>query len=90
MREIKQKGVVEFRNKCIGHIWDKDQHRPLIHSEIVTRLDRLTGANLSGFMDWINDPKANTFPSTVVSIVETVRDTLMTQHGITQDEFINR
>jgi hypothetical protein len=90
VREIKQKGVVEFRNKCVGHIWDTSLHRPLIHSEIMTRLNRLTSCNLSGFLDWINNPKANTFPSTVVSIIETVRDALMSQHGITQDEIINR
>ena len=90
VREIKQKGVVEFRNKCVGHIWDKHLHRPLIHSEIMTRLARLTGSNLSEFLNWINNPKANTFPSTVVSIVETVRDAMMSQHSITQDEIINR
>jgi hypothetical protein len=90
VREIKQKGMVEFRNKCVGHIWDTNLHRPLIHSEIMTRLNRLTGGNLAGFLDWINNPMANTFPSTVVSIIETVRDALMSQHGITQDEIINR
>ena len=90
VREIKQKGVVEFRNKCVGHIWDKELDRPWIHSEIMTRLNRLTGANLSGFLDWINNPNANNFPYTVVSIVETVKDTLISQHSITQDEIINR
>jgi hypothetical protein len=90
VREIKQKGVVEFRNKCVGHIWDTNLQRSLIHSEIMIRLNRFTGGNLSGFLDWINKPKANTFPSTVVSIIETVRDTLMSLHGITQDEIINR
>lgn len=88
--EIKQKGVVEFRNKCVGHIWDKSLDRPLIHSEIMTRLLKLTGGNMSVFLDWVNNPKGNTFPSTVVSIIETVRDTLMTQYSITQDEIINR
>jgi len=56
----------------------------------MTRLNRLTGANLSGFLDWINNPNANNFPYTVVSIVETVKDTLISQHSITQDEIINR
>jgi hypothetical protein len=88
--EIKQKGVVEFRNKCVGHIWDTNLNRPLIHSEIMTRINRFTGDNLSGFLDWINNPNANIFPSTVVSIIETVRDALMSQHAITPDEIINR
>jgi hypothetical protein len=70
---INRKGVAEFRNKSVGHIWDKEKQRPLIHSEIMMRLARLTGGDMSGFLNWINNPKTNEFPSTVVSVVETVR-----------------
>ncbi len=89
VREIKQKGVIAFRNKCVGHIWDNDLDRPLIHSEIMARINLLMGNNISEFLDWINNPKGNTL-HTVVGIVETVRDIVMTQYTITPDEFINR
>jgi hypothetical protein len=90
VRTIERKGVVNFRNKCVGHIWDTDQGRPLIHSEIMSRLEQTTGNDFDGFLKWINEPRGNTFPTSVVSIVETVRDTLMAQHAITPDEVINR
>ena len=88
--EINRKGVVEFRNKCVGHIWDKEKQRPLIHSEIMTRLARLTGGDMSGFLDWIDNPKTNEFPSSVVSVVERVRDALMSKYSISPDELIHR
>ena len=90
VREINRKGVIDFRNKCVGHIWDTERQRPLIHSEIMTRLGRLTDGDMSGFLDWINHPKRNEFPSTVISVVETVRDALMSDYSITPDEFIHR
>jgi hypothetical protein len=56
LREIAQKGVEQFRNKCVGHIWDSEHRRPLIHSEIMKRLDRLTAGNMPEFLNWINSP----------------------------------
>ena len=88
--EIRRKGVVEFRNKCVGHIWDNEHNRPLIHSEIMARLALLTDDDMSGFLNWINDPKNNEFPSTVVSVVETVRDALVSKYSISPDEIIHR
>lgn len=90
VRCINQKGIIDFRNKCVGHIWDTDQGRPLLHSEIMVRLERMTENDLGGFLKWVNDPKGNTYPATVVSIVETVRDALMVHHSIAPDEVINR
>ena len=90
LRDINRKGAVQFRNKCVGHIWDNEQQRPLIHSEIMTRLDRLTGGDMPGFLNWINNLTSNEYPSTVISIVETMRDALMSQYSISPDEIINR
>jgi len=90
VRDINRKGVIEFRNKCVGHIWDTRLQRPLIHSEIMARLGRLTDGDMSGFLNWINNPKGNQFPSTVVSIVEAVRNALMSEHFIAPDEIITR
>jgi hypothetical protein len=88
--EINQRGIVEFRNKCVGHIWDKEQQRPLIHSEIMLRLTRLTDGDMSGFLNWINNPAGNQYPYTVVSVVEGVRDSLMQEYSISPDEIIHR
>jgi hypothetical protein len=90
MGEINRKGIVEFRNKSVGHIWDKEQQRPLTHSEIMTLLARITSGDMSGFLNWINNPNANEFPSTVVSVVETVCDALMLEYSISPDEIIHR
>jgi hypothetical protein len=90
VREIADRGVVEFRNKCVGHIWDKEQNRPLVHSEIMVKLDRMTKNNFGEFLKWINDPSGNIYPRTVVSIVETVRDSLARQYSLTPNEIIAR
>ena len=88
--DINRRGIVDFRNKCVGHIWDKERQRPLIHSEIMARLARLTGGDMSGFLNWINNPNGNEFPATAVSVVETVRDALMVEYSILPDEIIHR
>ena len=41
------------------------------------------------FLKWIDDPTGNIFQTTVVSIVETIRDDLMAQRSIARDTFIN-
>jgi len=89
LNEIDRKGVVDFRNKCVGHIWDNDQQRPLMNSEIMTRLDRLTDGDMIGFLNWIN-PTPNELPSSVVRIVETVRDDLTSDYSISPNDFLQR
>jgi len=88
--KIKEKEIEEFRHKCIGHIWDKDQKRPLMQSEIMDRLTRIAGDDMPGFLNWITTPTADQFPSTVVSIVDTVREELMSKYSISPGEFIQR
>jgi hypothetical protein len=90
LHQIDQKGVLEFRNKCVGHIWDNDHQRPLKHSEIMKHLARLTDNDMQGFLNWINNPPTNEFPSTVISIVEIVRDALISEYSISPDEFLDR
>jgi len=82
--------VKKFRNKCVGHLWDTKKQRILAHSEVLKRLEVVIENDLLSFLNWINDPKSNSYPSTVVSIVETVRDALLAGHAIQPDEIINR
>lgn len=89
--EITKNGVESFRNKCIGHIWDKEKKRPLMHSEVMQHLLALAhGQGLSAFLDWVNNPAGNTYPKTVVSIVESVRDKIASHYSISGDEVIGR
>lgn len=89
-REIKRRKVVEFRNKCVGHIWDKSTKRPLYNSEINERLGNIIGDSISDFLYWINNPDGNEYPKTVVSIIEAVRDQLVKNYSIKYDEIKER
>src|SRR6266513_4661822 len=82
-RIVRQKGIDDFRNKIVGHIWDKDQGRPLRQSEIRQRLEAIIGPDMDAFLRWIDDPNGNVFPKTVTSIVETTRNAIMSAYGIT-------
>jgi hypothetical protein len=89
--KITKNGVESLRNKCVGHIWDRDKKRPLKHSEVMQHLLALAhGAGLPAFLNWVNNPADNTYPNTVVSIVETVRDRIASEYSISGNEIVNR
>lgn len=88
--EFNRRGIVDFRNKVVGHIWDKGNDRPLRLSEIMQRLQTITNNNMHSFLDWINQPRGNIYPVNVVAVVETLRNALIAQHGITRDEVLGR
>jgi len=87
---LKRKGVRDFRNKVAGHIWDSKQGRPLRHSEIMASLEVLTDGHLDQFLRWVNNPDGNTYPQTVLSVIEALRDSLVDEHGIQVPEVIDR
>jgi len=80
--EIKSRGIIDFRNKVVGHILDDVTKRPLTASEIDRRLDRVVNGSREDFLLWINNPAGNTFPNSVVAITEHVRDRLRNEYGI--------
>ena len=82
LKILREKNVMLFRNRIVGHIWDKTLNRPLKNSEIMEKLNIITNNNLGEFLSWINDPNNNEYPSTVVSIVETTRDGLVKKYYI--------
>ena len=57
--EIRRRGAKDFRNKVAGHIWDTKVQRPLRHSEIMARLERLVGKHADDFLSWINNAQSN-------------------------------
>jgi len=90
VKEIRDRKITEFRNHCVGHIWNKQKGRPVVQSEAMAALDVMVKGDFHAFLHWINDPPANTYPATVISVIETVRDSIASEFGITPDEAIDR
>lgn len=84
--EILRRGVRDFRNKVVGHIWDDDAKRPLLREEIDSYFERMFPNGRRAFMLWVNDPADQVFPNTVVSVVQKVRDRIAEEHAITEQE----
>lgn len=82
---IQQKGILEFRNKVVGHIWDDRAQRALTNKEIEARLASiLGGGSIAVFMMWANETTVPPDPSSVTSIIEHVRDALGAKYGFTE------
>ena len=81
-KELDRRGVRNFRNTAVGHIWDKKLRRPLTVSEVENRLGLVIGNDLASFRTWINNPAGNEFPYTVVAVCERIRDRIGEQHGL--------
>lgn len=89
-KNIRRRGIVAFRNKCVGHIWNNKTGKPLVHSEIQDRLDLVFEGDINLFLKWLNDPNDNTYPKTVISIVEKIRKYLMEKYSIEAGEMVDR
>jgi len=85
-KEIKARGILDFRNTVVGHIWDSKLNRPLMSSEIDTLLSQVLGDSQQSFLTWINNPEGNVFPKTVVAICEATRDAIRVEHGLNDSE----
>lgn len=69
-KEIEKREIDKFRNKFVGHIWDKEKNRPLTIKEIDDYISKIMGEDHSSFLNWVNNPEGNTFPNTVLSIIQ--------------------
>jgi hypothetical protein len=84
--ELDRRGVREFRNKVVGHIWSKKHCRPLLPSEI-KELDKIIiKGDLNGFLKWINDPINNRLGTTIVGTSEAVRDEIRKKWTLSEQE----
>lgn len=88
--ELQNRGAKTFRNKVAGHIWDKKHQRPLRNSEIMLMLEGLIGSRADDFLNWINDVENNIYPKTILSIIETIRDSMVQEYSIVPSEFLER
>jgi hypothetical protein len=75
-KELVNRGMLEFRNTVVGHIWSNKKKRPLLPEEIDHLYEKITSGNSRDFLKWINDPSANDFGVTVVGTSEAVRDAI--------------
>jgi len=85
-KEIDTRGIRDFRNAVVGHIWDDTLKRPLVRSEVDERLARVLGDSQQAFLAWINNPVSNDFPKTVVAICEAARESIRAEHGLNDAE----
>jgi len=87
--EIKSKGIKEFRNNTVGHVWDKKTKMPITMQETQSRIQQILGPeDIDGFMRWVNDPTDNQFPRNVISVVEHVRDRIQEANGFTEKDLV--
>jgi len=84
--DLDQRGVREFRNKVVGHIWSKKHSRPLLPSELEELDRKITKGDPKAFLKWINDPSNNRLGSTIVGTSEAVRDAIKKQWSLSEQE----
>ncbi len=88
--ELQRRGIKEFRNTVVAHVWDKKRRRTRTQSEIIAQLNQISAGDPGGFLMWLNNPNGNAYPKTVVSIVQALRDHLIEQHDVNADEIFQR
>ncbi len=81
-KELDERGIVEFRNKVVGHIWDDDLRRALTNDEVEERLGVITKSNVAGLFAWVNDGRLEDNPNTAVGMIELVRDRIRQEYGL--------
>jgi len=86
--QIESRGIVDFRNKVVGHILDDETKRPLTSREVDECLERAVAGERTDFFRWINDPAGNSFPASVVAITEHVRDRLRADFNLRDREIL--
>ena len=84
-REIRRRSVRPFRNKVVGHIWDKNADRPLTNEEIERSINAIVRDDPEAFVSWCASPAAN-FPDSVASIVEHTRSRIEAEFEISDAE----
>ena len=84
--ELDRRGVREFRNKVVGHIWSKKHSRPLLPNEIEDLDRKITKGDARKFRRWINDPNNNQLGATIVGTSEFVRDAIKKKWSLSEQE----
>jgi hypothetical protein len=86
IKELNSRGVKNFRNTLAGHIWNDQLKRPILKKEHDESEKQLYRNDFNGFLLWINNPNDNTFPKTVLSIVESAKKKIAEDYKIDDSE----
>jgi hypothetical protein len=86
--ELERRGIKDFRNKVVGHIWSDDHSRPLLPSEIEELGQKITKGHRSNFLKWINDPANNSLGTTIVGTSEAVRNEIQKYWSLSEKELV--
>jgi hypothetical protein len=84
--EVVARGILEFRNKVVGHVWDLDRHRALSNAEIEERLQAITRSDVASFLDWAGNPEPDSTDESAALVIERVRDSIRNHYGLTDDD----
>lgn len=89
-KTIEGRKFLDFRNKYVGHIWDKDNDRPLLNSEIVDRLNKIMNDDARAFLRWLNHPDSVEYSKSVAGTSEAIRDSIAAEFGIKPGDILDR
>ena len=81
VKNIERREIKSFRDRFIGHIWDRRKNRPLDEDEIISCVNTITGGDEDSFLRWCNNPDDKSSP-TVVSVIERVRDRIKEEYDV--------
>jgi len=82
-KDIVARGIVDFRNKVVGHVWDKERMRAVTTAEVETRLNSFVGGGAAAFLGWAGNPLAAGDANRPPLVIEAVRDAIQSAYGLT-------
>lgn len=83
--ELNSRKVNEFRNKFCGHILCRDSKTPISEERRDEMIGCLMGGTFEEFVDWLA-PSKDENSSSVIGMVQSVRNSIMRCYEITEDE----
>lgn len=87
--EIVRRGIRDFRNNTVGHVWDDKMKRPITREDTESRIQKILGtSDPNDFMLWVNNPTNNQFPRNVVMVIEQVREQIQTTNHFSKADLI--
>lgn len=75
-KDLKARGVRDFRNKTVGHLWDDQVKTPLSTDELNQRLEKVIGSDEQECNGWIYNPEALEQTSHLIGLSERIRNAL--------------
>ena len=87
--QINDKGIISFRNKVIGHIWDDDLNRPLTSEETDQRLGAILAPDPTAFLKWINNHKNGNIAGSVVATCESIKEAIKAEYKLSETEIFD-